>query len=161
MKTALQTYLLGAVLLLSGCATAGKLFSLVNDWAVGAYRATARQIQVADQRAAALFDRMPADEKKVLKEQGIRYLAVRTEDPNPEQMQQIRRNLTKPSGGAYGTPTGAPPKKVYCVMIWDTQSREVVGTDCYAVLKLPTPGEPARFDTYTAQYVGTSQGEAQ
>lgn len=153
MKTVLQTYLLGAVLLLSGCATAGKFFSLVNDWAVGAYRATARQIQLADQRASSLFDRMPASEKKALKDEGIRYLAVRTEDPNPEQMRQIRNAMKRPSG-AYGTPTGAAPKKVYCVMVWDTQTREVVGKDCYAVLKLPTPGEPARFDTYTAQYVG-------
>jgi hypothetical protein len=39
-------------------------------------------------------------------------------------------------------------------MIWDTQSQEIVGTDCYAVLKLPPAGELARFDTYTAQYVG-------
>jgi hypothetical protein len=40
-------------------------------------------------------------------------------------------------------------------MIWDTQSGEIVGTDCYAVLKLPAAGELARFDTYTAQYVGS------
>ena len=155
MKTALQTYLLGAVLLLSGCATAGKLLSLVNNWAVGAYRATARQIQVADQRASTLFDRMPASKKQALKDEGVRYLAVRTDDPNPEQMKEIRRNMSKPSGGYGATTTSAAPKKVYCVMIWDTQTREVVGTDCYAVLKLPPPDEPARFDTYTAQYVGT------
>jgi hypothetical protein len=153
MKTVLQTHLLAAVLLLSGCATAGKFLSFVNDWAVGAYRATARQIQVADQRASALFDRMPASEKKTLKDEGVRYLAVRTDDPTPEQMKEIRRNMAKPSG-PYGTPAAAPPKKVYCVMIWDTQTREVVGQDCYAVLKLPAPGEPARFDTYSAQYVG-------
>lgn len=153
MKTQLQIFFLGAVLLLSGCATAGKLFSFVGDWAVGVYQATARQIQVADQRAAALFDRKPAAEKKAMKDQGVRYLAVRTEDPTPEQMKQIRREMARP-GGPYGTPTAAP-KKVYCVMIWDTQTREVVGTDCYAVLKLPEPGETARFDTYTAQYVGS------
>ncbi len=47
------------------------------------------------------------------------------------------------------------PEKVYCVMIWDTQSGEIVGNDCYAVLKLPVAGELARFDTYTAQYVGS------
>jgi hypothetical protein len=40
-------------------------------------------------------------------------------------------------------------------MIWDTQSGEIVGTDCYAVLKLPAAGELARFDTYTGQYVGS------
>lgn len=154
MKIRLQTIFLGAVLLLSGCATVDKLLSYVGDCAVGVYKATARQIQVADQRAAAAFDRMPAEKKKSLKAEGTRYLAVRTEDPTPEQMTQIRREMAKPSG-PYGPPTAGAPKKVYCVMIWDTQTREVVGTDCYAVLKLPPPGEPAKFDTYTAQYVGT------
>jgi hypothetical protein len=47
------------------------------------------------------------------------------------------------------------PSKVYCVMIWDTQSQQVVGADCYAVVNLPAPGTLARFDTYTAQYVGS------
>lgn len=151
MKT--RAFLLLLVLGLAGCATAGRLFSLAGDWAVGVYRATARQIQIADQRAAALFDRMGPAEKQEMKDAGIRYLAVRTEDPNPQQMAQIRREMARPAS-LYGTPSAAP-KKVYCVMIWDTQTREVVGTDCYAVVKLPTPGEPARFDTYTAQYVGT------
>jgi hypothetical protein len=155
MKPAFQTYLLAAVLLLSGCATASKLLSFAGNWAVGAYRATARQIQVADQRASAAFARMPATEKKALRDEGVRYLAVRTEDPNPQQMKEIRRNMAAKPSGPYGTPTAAAPKKVYCVMIWDTQTHEVVGTDCYAVVKLPPPGEPARFDTYTAQYVGT------
>ncbi len=153
MKIRLQTYLLGAVLLLSGCATADKLLSFVGDWAVGVYKATARQTQVADQRATAAFDRMPAAKKKAMKDAGVRYLAVRTEDPTPAQMTQIRREMTKP-GSKYGAAKSAP-KKVYCVMIWDTQTREVVGTDCYAVLKLPQQDESARFDTYTAQYVGT------
>ena len=40
-------------------------------------------------------------------------------------------------------------------MIWDTQSQEIVGTDCYAVLSLPKTGTVARFDTYTAQYMGS------
>ena len=151
MKTRLLLLLL--VVSLSGCATAGRVFRFAGDWSVGIYRATARQIQIADQRAAALFDRLEPAEKHHLKDEGIRYLAVRTEDPNPEQMAQIRREMARPAS-MYGTPSAAP-KKVYCVMIWDTQTREVVGTDCYAVLRLPPPGEPARFDTYTAQYVGT------
>lgn len=157
MRIRLQIFFLGAVLLLSGCATAGKLLSFAGDWAVGVYRATARQIQVADRRASEAYKEMPAEKKKALKDSGTRYLAVRTEDPTPAQMVEIRREMAKPAAasGPYGAPTSGAPKKVYCVMIWDTYTHEVVGTDCYAVLKLPTPGEPARFDTYTAQYVGT------
>ena len=39
-------------------------------------------------------------------------------------------------------------RKIYCVMIWDTQSREIVGTDCYAVLNLPTQG-PSHASIHT------------
>ncbi len=157
MKIRLQTFFLGAVLLLSGCATAGKLWSFAGDWAVGVYRATTRQIQVADRRASEAYEKMPTEKKKTLKDSGTRYLAVRTEDPTPAQMVEIRREMAKPAAasGPYGATTPSAPKKVYCVMIWDTQTREVVGTDCYAVLKLPTPGADVRFDTYSAQYVGT------
>jgi hypothetical protein len=146
--------------LLSGCLTTQELLTKVNNLAVsvfknfsvGAYRATPQQIRLADQRATAAFNRFSPQEKKSFKESGTRYLAVRTTDPTPTQWTQIRRNMEKP-GSLYAGPKKAP-SKIYCVMIWDTQSREVVGTDCYAVLTLPTPGTVARFDTYTAQYVG-------
>ena len=62
------------------------------------------------------------------------------------------RDMQKPTSRYSGS--RKVPEKIYCVMIWDTQSQEIVGTDCYAVLKLPPAGELARFDTYTAQYVG-------
>jgi hypothetical protein len=40
-------------------------------------------------------------------------------------------------------------------MVWDTETKEVVGQNCYAVVKLPPPGVIAKFDTYTAQYVAS------
>jgi hypothetical protein len=145
---------------LSGCLTTQELLTKVNNLAVvvfknlsvGAYRATPQQIRLADQRATATFNRFSPQAKKTFKESGTRYLAVRTADPTPTQRAEIRKNMEKP-GSLYAGRTKAPGK-IYCVMIWDTQSREVVGTDCYAVVNLPTPGTVARFDTYTAQYVG-------
>ncbi|HEY5705543.1 MAG TPA: hypothetical protein VIS96_08225 [Terrimicrobiaceae bacterium] len=147
--------------LLSGCLTTqevltrvGNLAAVVfNNLSVGAYRATPQQVRVADQRATASFNRFTPQEKKTFKESGTRYLAVRTADPTPTQQIEIRKSMQK-QGSRYGGTTTKPPSKVYCVMIWDTQSREIVGTDCYAVLSLPKPGSVARFDTYTAQYVG-------
>ena len=146
--------------LLSGCLTTQELLTNVNNFAVsvfrnlsvGAYKATPQQIHLADQRASATYNRFTPQEKKTLKESGTRYLAVRTADPTPAQRAEIRKNMEKP-GSLYSGPKAAT-SKVYCVMIWDTQTREVVGTDCYAVLNLPTPGTIAHFDTYTAQYVG-------
>jgi hypothetical protein len=145
----------------SGCLTTQELLTKVNNLAVaifknlsvGTYKATPEQIHLADQRATAEFNRFSPQEKETFKEPGTRYLAVRTTDPSPAQWTEIRRDMQKP-GSLYGGPKKTPGK-IYCVMIWDTQSREVVGTDCYAVLKLPAPGTVARFDTYTAQYVGS------
>jgi hypothetical protein len=139
--------------LICSCETTRKFWTLVNNLAVGVYKATPRQTQLANQRAAAAFEQFSTQQRKALEESGTRYLAVRTADPTPAQWTEIRRDMQKP-GSRFLGPAKAP-SKIYCVMIWDTQSGEIVGTDCYAVLKLPAAGELARFDTYTAQYVGS------
>jgi len=41
------------------------------------------------------------------------------------------------------------------VMIWDTQSQEVVGNNVYDVKSPPAVGSTAKFDTYSAEYVGS------
>jgi hypothetical protein len=40
------------------------------------------------------------------------------------------------------------------VMIWDTQSEALVGNNVYDVANPPAIGATAKFDTYSAQYVG-------
>jgi len=40
------------------------------------------------------------------------------------------------------------------VMIWDTQSESLVGNNVYDVSSPPAVGATAKFDTYSAQYVG-------
>ncbi len=146
--------------LLCGCPTTQELLTKVqnvavavfNNPSVGAYRATLHQVRLADQRATVTFDQLSPQERDAFNKSGTRYLAVRTSDPTPTQRAEIRRNMEKP-GSKYSGPKKAPGK-ICCVMVWDTQSREIVGTDCYAVLDLPTPGTVARFDAYTAQYAG-------
>ena len=49
----------------------------------------------------------------------------------------------------------AAPQAKKSVMIWDTESHEVVGNDVYDVSKTPNVGSTAKFDTYTAEYVGS------
>jgi hypothetical protein len=41
------------------------------------------------------------------------------------------------------------------VMVWDTQSEALVGNYVYDVDNVPAVGAGAKFDTYSAQYVGT------
>lgn len=138
---------------MTGCTATQKFLTMMRDFSVGVYTATAEQIRVANQRATAAFSRFSPERKEELKASETRYLAVRTLDPTPAQKAEIKADMAKPSS-RYGPRTGGAPPKVYCVMIWDTQTREIVGTKCYATLSLPKDGEISRFDTYTAQYVG-------
>jgi hypothetical protein len=41
-----------------------------------------------------------------------------------------------------------------CVCIYDTQSKQLVGTVCYVISSEPAIGELARFDTMSAEFVG-------
>ena len=41
------------------------------------------------------------------------------------------------------------------VMIFDTQSNEIVGDNVYDLKATPQVGQTSKFDTYTAEYVGT------
>ena len=129
--------------LLSGCVTSQELLTKVNNLAagifnnlsLGAYRATPQQIRLADQRATATYSRFAPQEKKAFKESGTRYLAVRTADPTPTQRAEIRKEMQKP-GSIYAGPKKAP-SKIYCVMIWDTQSGR-------SSAPIVTPSPPSR-----------------
>ena len=95
----------------SGCSTTQEVWTKVNNLAavvfrnfsVGAYRATPQQIRLADQRATTVYKRFSPQEKTTFKESGNRYLAVRTSDPTPAQMVEIRKNMQKP-GSLYARP---------------------------------------------------------
>jgi len=90
--------------------------------------ATERQRRIAEERARAAY----AAHQAALKKRKVRYIAVDTE----------KDNRTSPNA-----------KKT--VMIWDTQSQEVVGNNVYDVKSPPAVGATAKFDTYSAEYVGS------
>jgi hypothetical protein len=47
------------------------------------------------------------------------------------------------------------PQAAKAIMIFDTQTQEIVGNDVYDVRSTPPVGGTARFETFTAEYVGT------
>ncbi len=47
------------------------------------------------------------------------------------------------------------PKAKKVVMIWDTQAEEIVGNNIYDVQSPPPVGTTAKFETYSAEYIGT------
>ncbi len=124
----------------SGMSTAG---SLATGAAVGAvvaattyvitkHQATVRQRQLAEQRAQVYYARLAPEKKATLKSKRVRYIAVDT----------AKDERTS-------------PKAQKSVMIWDTQSQAVVGNNVYDVEKAPAVGSTAKFETYSAEYVGS------
>jgi hypothetical protein len=98
---------------------------------VAKHRATERQRQIAEQRARVYVGRV-AKTSSTTKKKKPRYIAVDT----------VKDERTS-------------PKAKKSVMIYDTQSEEFVGNNVYDVQSTPRVGTTAKFDTYSAEYVGT------
>jgi hypothetical protein len=103
-----------------------------TTYIIAKHQATERQRRIAEQRARIYYGRLSQEKKMALKKKKVRYIAVDTERDKH---------------------TSAKAKKA--VMIWDTQSQEMVGNSVYDVESTPNVGTTARFETYSAEYVGT------
>jgi uncharacterized membrane protein YhiD involved in acid resistance len=101
-------------------------------YVIAKHQATERQQRIAEERAQAAYARMSAERKSKMKSSKTRYIAVDTEK-NEQTSPQAKKS----------------------VMIWDTQSQEVVGNNVYDVKSPPPVGSTAKFDTYSAEYVGS------
>jgi len=101
-------------------------------YVIAKHQATERQRRVAEQRARVYYGRLAPERKVALKKKKVRYIAVDTE----------KNEQTS-------------PKAKKAVMIWDTQSETVVGNNVYDVESTPSVGSTAKFDTYSAEYVGS------
>ena len=100
----------------------------VTAYIVAKHEATERQRRYAEERARLAYENAPAPSKARYRK--TRYIAVDT----------VRE---KDSSGAKS------------VMIYDTQTQQVVGKDVYDVKRTPKEGTVSKFDTYSAEYVGT------
>ena len=101
-------------------------------YVISKHQATERQHRIAEERARQAYAEMSAKKKAEMKARKTRYIAVDTEKSDQ---------------------TAAGAKK--SVMIWDTQSEEVVGNNVYDIKSPPPVGSTAKFDTYSAEYVGS------
>jgi hypothetical protein len=97
-------------------------------YVIAQHQATERQRRIAEERAQRAY----AEHKAQMKARKTRYIAVDTEK-NEQTSPQAKKS----------------------VMIWDTQSQEVVGNNVYDVKSPPAVGSTAKFDTYSAEYVGS------
>ena len=83
--------------------------------------------------------------------------AVEEEEPAPEpppvKKQAAKKRL--PRYIAVDTEPDARSKGGRSVMIWDTQAEAIVGNNVYDVATPPRMLETVKFETYSAEYVGT------
>lgn len=116
----------------------------ITAYVIAKHQATERQRRIAQERARVYVGRVVAHQrreeaearrtgKKVTKK-APRYIAVDTE----------KNEQTS-------------PKAKKAVMIFDTQSEQIVGNNVYDVESTPSVGQTAKFETYSAQYVGSGQ----
>ena len=100
----------------------------VTAYVIAKHQATERQRQYAEERARLAYENASAQRQARYRK--ARYLAVDT----------VRE---QDSSGAKS------------VMIYDTQTQQVVGNDVYDVKQTPKEGSVSKFDTYSAEYVGS------
>ena len=100
----------------------------VMAFVIAKHEATERQRRYAEERARLDYERMSAQRKAEVKKH--RYIAVPT----------VREKNS----------TG-----VQSVMVYDTQSQQVIGNNVYDLKSTPKDGQVSKFDTVSAEYVGT------
>ena len=75
-----------------------------------------------------------------------RYISVETLRPTKKQLEDFTKRQP---------PTRrVEPAQLRCLMVFDTQTREFVGSGCYVINREPLAGEVAQPDTVSAEFVG-------
>jgi len=90
-----------------------------------------------------------------------RYIAVETLKPTKKQLEnyakkQAEAKSAATAGGNHLSNRWVEPSQLRCVMVFDTRSNQFVGSGCYVIANLPPAGTVAKFETVSAEYVGTN-----
>jgi hypothetical protein len=97
-------------------------------YVIAKHEATERQRRIAEERARLAYERMSAERKARVQKR--RYIAVSTVQEKND-------------------------KGAKSVMIYDTESKQVVGNSVYDVKTAPKDGEVQKYDSYSVEYVGS------
>ncbi len=75
-----------------------------------------------------------------------RYISVETLRPTKKQLEDFTRKQ----------PPARPvePAQLHCLMVYDTQTKEFVGSGCYVVATEPSAGAVSKFESVSAEFVG-------
>ena len=117
---------------------------------IARYQATERQRAVANQRARIAYAKLvrraaePATRPKSTSDTSGKKSAK----TKPAAKKKVPRFI------AVDTERDERSQGAKSIMIWDTQVQQVVGNEVFDVKTPPRPLDTAKFDTYSAQYVG-------
>jgi hypothetical protein len=123
------------------------------------YTPTSEQKAAAEKEAQAYLDAVKKGRKRAPTH---RYIAVRTLRPTKKQLQDyVNKRAAAKSAAANGntqlSKRWVEPSQLRCVMVFDTQSKQFVGSGCYVIGSSPPVGTTAKFETTTAEFVGSSE----
>jgi hypothetical protein len=126
-----------------------------NYW----YTPTPEQQAAAEKEVQAYLDAIKNGRKHAA---AHRYIAVQTLRPTKKQLQDyINKRAAAKSSAANGNAKlsnrWVEPGQLRCMMVFDTQSKQFVGSGCYVIGSSPPAGTTAKFETFPAEFVGNSE----
>lgn len=128
----------GAALLAGGAA-----------FVVAKHQATARQRQIALQNARAAEARLLAQQRSATRSSTASSSSGSRAVAKKAPAQGVPKLIAVDT-----VASSASPAQTKQTMLYDTQSRQLVGNTVYSVKRTPSPGSNVKYDTMTAQYVG-------
>ena len=114
------------------------------SYVIAQHQATERQRKIAEQNARIYMARR-AEAQRV---------AARSSSSSRSTTRQSSKPAPEPRYIAINTEKSATSSTGPSVMVYDTQSSQIVGNNVYDLKSQPKAGQNTKFETYSAQYVG-------
>jgi hypothetical protein len=122
------------------------------DFTLYPYTPTPEQQEIAKERVKAYYAAIRKGRRRPAKH---RYIAVETLRPTKKQREDyLRKRLAAKGGQGRSSSKRVEPGQLRCLMVFDTQKQQFVGSNCYLVEKLPSAGTVTQFESVGAEYVG-------
>lgn len=146
-----------AFFLFAGCATS-------PSWSVGARNIVLLICKISPEQQKVAETNIGNYQTRKHQQTRSRYVAVDTLRPNKKQTETyLKKVATEKQKADWNkeklSDRWVEPKKLFCVMVFDTVSKEFVGSGCYVVGATLQPGELDTFETHSAEYIGSGNFE--
>ena len=112
---------------------------------ISKHQATERQRKIAEQRARLYMAQRAAAQQRAARKAATAGGSTTKKAKPPKETRYVAVKTEKESFNEGQS----------AVMIYDTQSNQIVGNNVYDLKSTPKVGQTSKFDTYTAEYVGT------